>query len=135
MYVVLLSSPDRHLLRTSINTPHLSNLVILFKVILLIDANGINPHNSLSLFESQIPQNRCQVRGHQKRCSIAPDPSCDIRITPNVRQCFIWWMIVQRRVEEVAVDIVFEPGVWQKLEETELASLVFQRLMLEAGGL
>jgi hypothetical protein len=41
-------------------------------------------------------------------------------------------MVVQRRVEYFAANVVFEAGVWQELEEAEFASLVVQWLVVEA---
>jgi len=122
-----LAEPDKDTTCFGVNVGHGIHLPPLLVSILLVDANGIDPEDSLQEAISKMQKGRMQVCRHLHVAFVDGDGSAGALVAPDVREGFVqigaFGGIAQLVVEELTFNGGVLPLVRHKTKQANLAGL------------
>lgn len=122
-----LAEPDKDATCFGVNVGHGIHLAPLLVGILLVDADGIDPEDSLEEAISKMQQGRVQVRCHLHVAFVDGDGSAGALVAPDVREGFVQIGplagIAQLVVDELTFNAGVLPLVRHKTKQANLAGL------------
>jgi hypothetical protein len=90
---------DQDLLSKAVDIPHLLDLVVSFRDVGLVYANGVDPDDDLVSRVPELRQGSVEILSYREPMSIDGNRNGGIEIAPNVGKCPVAWGIPQRGLE------------------------------------
>lgn len=115
-----LSHPHTHLLRVLVDSRHQWELVSLFYLVALVDADGIHPNCSHPPGNPKPAEHCRRVLHHREGLSVEPDTRLVLLLTPCVAQRLVNRPVVEIDVAYSAGYRLVELGCWVDVENTDV---------------